>query len=476
MKFLNIKFLLMVTAFLWVSLSFYWFSNSLIDQKSQEIAQNEINSAKFELLTQSRNLKFKLGQWTYNYNLVKTKGADFDNESYANSEFETIFLFNLKNGEFVPQWSKSKDVGLVKVPNSIYRQLKKMDKDSFLKGDYFFFSDDNQSKIYFGFPVADDELGEGAIVASLDQEYLSLLPSNSNTYLVDENNKFIYHPNSEYIAKSAKAWLSSNEKTLLVKSEPLSFIDGQLIYRKKLEGISAQMFMPTLVMMLGLLLIAGILIFEFFMAAPLVVNADISAESLNSGGEEKDEYLSVLKLNKIRDSLNKMSLLSTVIKGRLDLASLGETDKKLMMDIKNDYDTLENLIDATYKESQKSLSSELSTEPSEQFKISDAVNDSIDGLDLDSYEDDTSGELEMDSSVNMDLEKTSVSKNQQALGQDLNYQNNGLDSESDSEGVVFQEYLGEDTSTNDWAKIIDELTDEINNIEIKPKRDSNIGT
>jgi hypothetical protein len=57
--------------------------------------------------------------------------------------------------------------------------------------------------------------------------------------------------------------------------------------------------------------------------------------------------------------------------------------------------------------------------------------------------------------------------------EDINFDDAGITfsdatDEVVGEGVVFQEYIGTDSETNDWAKIIEELTEEINTVEIKP--------
>jgi hypothetical protein len=104
------------------------------------------------------------------------------------------------------------------------------------------------------------------------------------------------------------------------------------------------------------------------------------------------------------------------------------------------------------------------------------------GFDLDDDEDSSLGLVDQDHTfeglmdfTDLDLkddvsEEFSVQLDNLAFGDNKN----DLDEESKSypsdqaEGVVFQEYLGAETEANDWAKIIEELTEEINTVELKP--------
>lgn len=518
MKLLNLKTVLMMFGFLWIALSFFWFTQKQTQDSLVLNAENNLEFAKLEFLQKSNDLKFKLGQWGYNYNLVKTKGLDFDHESFANSDFESIYFFTLDNNEFKPQWSKSKDLATSTIPRSINSKLKAWTKQKLSTQDFIYFSDDptpKGSKIFFGFLVEDSVMGEGLLLSSLDLNYVQLITGGLNTYLVDHQGRFLFHPKREYIGQSASKWLrSASSENTITKSIPAEFISGEFIYKQKSPILLSQVLMPTLVMYLGLMLIFGVLIFDIYLSSPLKLsgsNIDLDLDrnnGLRSSKLEDESYKSVTKLNQIRESLNKMSLLSSALKGRLDLATIEKADATLIYDIKKDFEDLDRMLDETYKsilndglknnvpsdsvgESQDKPNFSAATKLQDNNlsipNLSAVVNSNVENKNILNISQEIQNSLNEfndtdDSDFNFEIAleefdlEDAMGSDETSSGEDLTEE--GQDSTSDfanGKGVVFQEYVGADVTvdigSNDWAKIIEELTDEINNAPLKPTQD-----
>ncbi len=521
MKLFNLKTVLMMFGFLWIALSFFWFTQKQTQDSLVLSAEKNLEFAKLEFLQKSNDLKFKLGQWGYNYNLVKTKGLDFDHESFANSDFESIYFFSIQNNEFKPQWSKSKDLAVATIPRSIKSKLKTWTKEKLAAQNFIFFSDDPSpkgSKIFFGFYVADTLMGEGLLLSSLDLSYVQLVTGGLNTYLVDHQGRFLFHPKREYIGQSASKWLrTENSDNTITKSIPAEFIGGEFIFKQKSPILLSQVLMPTLVMYLGLMLVFAVLIFDIYLSSPLklagsTVDLDIDRNNgLKVAQLEDESFKSITKLNSIRESLNKMSLLSSALKGRLDLATIEKADATLIYDIKKDFEDLDRMLDETYKSIlNDSLKNDGSLKDVVKGKvISSTILDNTNGTASKSTSGFSPNEdnknihalgQEIQNSLNdfndneefnfdialeeFDLEDTLDSEDltegdlDDELSDGLSLKDLDLSS-GNGKGVVFQEYVGADMSadsesnlgSNDWAKIIEELTDEINNAPLKPTQD-----
>ncbi len=518
MKLFNLKTILILIGFIWVALSFLWFSQKQTHQALITSAEKSLEFTKLDLIQKSKDLRFKLGQWGYNYQLVKTKGSDFDQDSFMASEFESIYFFKLEDNEFKPQWSKSKDLATVAIPKSIKSKLKAWTKEKLETQDFLYFSDDPSpkgSKVFFGFMIKDESMGEGLLLSSLDFNYVQLIPTSLNVYLIDTQGRFLSHPRREYIGQSASRWLTSETKNMFTKSMPAGFISAELIYKQKIPAIMSQAFVPTFVMFLGLMLIFGVLIFDIYMSSPFnsSIKSTIVQTNCDSNGSGKDNYASVLKLNEVRESLNKMSLLSSALKGRLDLASLEKADQTLFSDIKSDFEQLDQMLDSAYKVSQNNNFNETAIN-----NIPDSVGMSVDNkIKINSNSpfvsqfnfDDTAKVSELSAgkkvdpkvNQNSDLLSKELEESLSAMksfdDQDFNFEigleefdlgetefdDEMLDDELNigssheeinQKGVVFQEYIGADSESNDWAKIIEELTDEINTAPLKPTQSQNV--
>lgn len=528
MKFLNLKSILMACGLLWVGISFYWFTKNLTQDSVTQMADQSLEYANTEFIQKSKDLRFKLAQWSYNYHLVKTKGIDFDQDGFLNSEFEDIYFFKVEDNEFKTQWIKSKDMGSAAVPARINAKLKQWTKEQLLGKEFIYFSEKvnrKGSKVFFGFPINDDQMGEGLILSSLDLDYVQLLNPKLGVYVLDSKGRFISHPNKEYIGQSGSQWIQSlGEKSVFIKTATSNMLSAEFLYQKKVTGIMAQVFMPTLVMFLGLLLVFGVLIFEVYMFTPLnfAQNAEVDSNTRDDVFS-KDSYGSILKLDEVRESLNRMSLLSSALKGRIDLAANGELDRKLFEDIKMDFETLEEAIDSTYKSSQN-IDENLETQ-----KTKNHINKLLQNKKTETTATTTSTGNVVDFNIDQftDMDSVSVSKfkeddsNKPQLGslqdalsafktqgfdedfdedsitfedykahlpfddvkfetsefdsieindEDINFENiiDTNEQQVESGGVVFQEYMGPENETNDWAKIIEELTEEINTVELKP--------
>jgi hypothetical protein len=370
MKVINIKSVLILTGFLWVCFSFLGFTQLASENSVDQIADSHLKHAKSELLQKSKDLRFKLGQWAFNYHLVKTKGLDFDQDGFLASDFNDIFFFKLVGDDLKTQWIKSKDMSSAVVPRQLLNQLKPLSKEQILDKEFVYFSDKTTvhgPKVFFGFPIKDEMMGEGFVLGSLDLDYVNLISADLNTYLTDARGRFIFHPKKEYIAQNSSHLTAQENKDVFVKTAQLSNLGLEFIYITPKAKVWVDTFWPMVVMCLGLLLAFGVLIFEIYMQAPLNLKTavDISTSPLKSNESSKDEYGSILKLNEIRDSLNQMSLLSSVLKGRVDLAANGELNAKLFEDIKTDFDTLDKTIETTYRSSQN-----LETDPSSDLNPS----------------------------------------------------------------------------------------------------------
>jgi hypothetical protein len=490
MKFLNLKNVLILSGFLWVGISFYWFSKNETQEALNKMADMSISYANSDWLQRSKDLRFKLGQWSYNYHLVKTKGLDFDQEGFLKSEFENIYFFKFEDDGFKTQWVKSKDMASAVVPKSIGSKLKFWTKDQVLEKEFIYFSEKNggqASKVYFGFPIVDDFMGEGLILSSLDLDYVQLLNPSLGVYVLDSKGKFLFHPKKEYIGQAGDRWVQSKkESNVFFKSELAKGIDGEFIFSQKIEGIAAQTLMPTIVMFLGLCLIFGVLIFEIYMLSPLALKNEINISDLDSSKSDfnKEDYGSLLKLNEVRESLNKMSLLSSVIKGRLDLAANGELDSRLFEDIKMDFETLDQNLESTYRSSQVydqelATSTAIDDQPPQSDVVtkpvvSDTSMDNKGGAPIQSLQ--NAAQIMREQGFgdgNAEDVEDHLGFENQVEFEDINFDDAGITfsdatDEVVGEGVVFQEYIGTDSETNDWAKIIEELTEEINTVEIKP--------
>lgn len=526
MKVINIKSVLILTGFLWVCFSFLGFSHLASKNSAEKIAESNLRHAKNELLQKSKELRFKLGQWAYNYHLVKTKGLDFDQDGFLASDFNDIFFFKLVDNNLKTQWIKSKDMSSAVVPRQLLNQLKPLSKEQILEKEFLYFSDKTKlhgPKVFFGFPIEDEQMGEGFVLGSLDLDYVNLISSELNTYMTDARGRFVFHPKKEYIAQNATHLTAQNNKDVFVKTAQLSNLGLEFIYITPKSAIWVDTFWPMFVMCLGLLLAFGVLIFEVYMQAPLNLKTavDISSSPLKASEATKDEYGSILKLNEVRDSLNQMSLLSSVLKGRIDLAANGELNTKLFEDIKSDFETLDKTIETTYRSAQNlesGFSSDLNSKQSKATPSNSETAESLQqivggsssilipegqaisnnsqvgspsqsisqaalafkdqGFDLDDDEDlsdqDQTFESLMDF-TDLDLEddlgeEFSVQLDNLAFGDNKNSVEDDFESvDSDqAEGVVFQEYIGADSEANDWAKIIEELTEEINTAPLKP--------
>lgn len=520
----------MVCGFVWVALSFYWFVNQNLQTSKTTLADTNIQSAYEELTQTSEDLRFKLGQWAYNYHLVKTKGVDFDQDGFLASEFDDIYFFKLEETDLKTQWIKSKDMAAAVVPSGLSAKLKEWSKEDLLKKNFIYFTENIKtkgSKVFFGFPISDEVMGEGVILSSLDLDYVQLISPHLNVYLLDSKGRFLYHPQKEYVGQSPGSLVKSDNKNIFVKTSSVKSIDGEFIYRVKMDGVLAQTIWPTLVMFLGLALVFGILIFEIYMQAPLNIPTSITNMSDQSSSLDKDEYGSILKLNEVRELLNKMSLSASVLKGRLDLATNGELDQKLFEDIKEDFENLDRTIELAYqktqliesdstreKEAVKARLQAFAENPAKASLTEAAITTELTGDDdtrlgvrLGALQEaaqilkdqDLSSDFDMsdDNFKEEDLQTAGTTKDEseseETFGafedidfEDLNFESDliAIDDESHSEtwddlledsgedsqnkGVVFQEYIGPETEVNDWAKIIEELTEEINTAELKP--------
>ncbi len=502
MKIINIKSLLILAGFLWVCLSFMGFTQMVSQRSAENLAEIQIQHAQRELLEKSKNLKFKLAQWSYNYHLVKTKGLDFDQEGFLTSEFNDMYFFKFEENTLKTQWIKSKDMSSVTVPTPgrLLARMKSISQDEILKKDFIYFADKTSEqgpKIFFGFPILDDVLGEGVLLSTLDLDYVQLLSPDLNTTLLDSKSRFLFHPQKEYIGQSAKHLLSNNTNDLFEKKAKLPVLNLEFIYKVPKAKFAVEIFWPLVVTCLGLVLAFGVLIYETFMQAPINLKSaiDITSDSFKASESTKDEYGSILKLNEIRDSLNQMSLLSSVLKGRIDLAANGELSPRLFENLKNDFDVLDRTIESTYLASQdgqvtnpsksnpkfKELNAnpninqivnadnktEIPVAPTSISQAAAVFRDQ--GFDVESeFENSATFDNLLDFSELEIGEDFELLEHESELQSDEIKSNPNFANKGQSKGVVFQEYIGADSETNDWAKIIEELTEEINTAKLKP--------
>lgn len=501
----------MLMGFLWVAVSFYWFSQKQTKEALFESAKDNLEFAKLELAQKSKDLRFKLGQWGFNYHLVKTKGLDFDHDSFASSEFESIYFFKKVDGEFKPQWSKSKDLASAAISRSLKSKLKTWTKENIISQEFLYFTDNPSaqgSKLYFGFIIQDDIMGEGVLLSSLDLNYFQLLSPSLNTYLIDPQGRFLFHPQKEYTGLSASNWLKSqNTENTVTQAIPAGIINGELIYKKKTPPWFDQVIMSTFVMLLGLLLIFGVLIFDIYITSPVSMlkgYKDLKSEmtaALAPSEVDKDNLTATSKLDMVRESLNQMSLMSAQLKGRLDLATREKADKTLIHDINSDFSRLDQMLDETYKSltlnDLKSINKITNqnlnyvpktplTEIADETKKTSPLVANIDlfeSLDEDHLDFDLK-EFELENSIDsdfknekfdnedFDIESFDYELSQKDESKESDHINKSKDQQSfkKTSGVVFQEYIGIDETSNDWAKIIEELTEEINNAPLKPTK------
>lgn len=407
----NLKTLLTFLLFLWVSGSFIFFARKNIEKSRYEKAQIQAQSVKGYLDLYRKDLRFKLAQWAYNYQLVQAQGIEFDQEAFLNSEFQSLFFFKHSENQFEVQWVKSKDIGGEEVPAPLMEKSRVWTfKDLVERGDFIFSSQQSNlgGQVFFGFPVDDPVMGKGLIAATLDHEYLNLssllvLPQDSlqtvsPVRIGDSSGTYLFHPRSEYIGQEI---VEDQESHYLF---PISDTDIHVFVQKSEIPWLSFIGWPIGVMLSGLLLLLGVLLFEV-------------AQSQSKG--------LVVKTQADEDSVKGEEL-------EIDSLGHGESESKTFEQVKEDKKSVgKNLLD--FKESQEGLEFAFGNED----------------LSFDIFDDEFLEEIE---------EKKEGGKGE-----------SGLDSSKPSHSSVSMEdsKFSEEVNDkeNDWSKIIEDLTNELNSID-----------
>ena len=361
--FFNLKVLLTLLLFLWVSGSFIFFARKNIENSRYERASIQAQSVKDYLDLYKKDLRFKLAQWVYNYHLVKTQGIEFDQGAFLNSEFQSMFFFSYSKNQFEVQWVKSKDIGEADVPAVLLKKNKAWTFDELVKHRDFIFSSQQSNnlgaQVFFGFPVDDPVMGKGLIASTLDPEYLKLSSfldshhSSQNLFpakIVDSSGAYILHSKSEYIGQNAIEDQDSHYLFPVLGTGLRIFVQ-----KSKISWLSF-VALPVGVMLSGLLLLLGLLLFEVVQSLKKgSVMTPFAGHPVKNGetGLDSHAYEAILKQGELRDNLNKISLLSSSLKGRLDLALVGNGDQDILNDLIHDFESLDNFIERTYKFSQE---------------------------------------------------------------------------------------------------------------------------
>lgn len=525
-KILNLKTFLILSLFIWVAASFTFFNKQAAqkDQAMQTAKTVQALSQYMDLYKQ--DMRFKLAQWVYNYQLVKTQGIDFDQQAFLKSEFQSIYLMKWDGQGFDLQWVKSKEIGAQEIPESLLRQQKVWSFESLVQQKDFMFSGMDSklgSQIYFGFPVDDPLVGKGVVVAVLDNEFLPLNFIDGNVAILDNQGHYLFHSRPEYIGKIAT--VNSGHKNL-ENREIYPIQDGayDVLVVTEPENYLAELGAPIAILFSGMLLIIGIFLFDLYMnpfgngEGNITLVSDADDEFASQG------YASLLQVSELREKLNKMSLLSSALKGRLDLATLGEIDETLLQDLGNDFQELDQMIDESYRLSQKVNVGEVDgtsqderkivlspsesemaskeTQAPEEFSIevkeplgeanekvnanSSVLLTSDDSVQASGVVKEKNQESYVESEKELSLEELPFAMNSE-LSFDLfddelfdedidgidikdHTKENGVHSREEVSGVVFEPYLTADGSeSNDWSKVIEELADELNSIDAEWK-------
>lgn len=356
------KILLWGLTLAWAAVSFVFFGNKLLRQTTFTEAKNSVEYTQSFFEEYSKQIKFKLGQWSYNYQLKSHKGVEFDHAAFMDAEFDLIgfYAFNADEEKtpYEKQWLKSKDFAANELPENLIERIQGVSYESVVQMPYLWMAgldSSGQSVVLILSAVDDVAIGKGVLVGVLDLEMVPYSKLNPNALVVDSQGRYLMHPQKEYLAQRASATIKQIPEGELYSFEGENWLLSKkngydYVYRAEKKDLISLAGLPMVLMLLGL---------GFLVALPMLLQdepepfEDVTSYEPKTAEQSDIDfagYESVLKVQSLREKLNKMTLISSSLKGRLDLASLGEVDQKLLKDIISDFRTLDKSIDDAFNE------------------------------------------------------------------------------------------------------------------------------
>lgn len=355
------KVLLWGLALAWAAVSFVFFGHKLLNQTTFQEAKTSVVLSQSFFEEYSKQIKFKLGQWSYNFQLKSNKGVEFDHAAFMEAEFDLIGFYSVTEDEdlmYEKQWLKSKDFASSELPASLVERMQKLSYDVAKDSSYVWMAgldESGQSVVMIATAVNDAAVGTGLLIGVLDLEMIPYSKASPEVVVVDAEGRFVMHSRKEYMAQKASALIKSIPEGEMFHKDGEAWLVSRhngydYVYRAEQKSLMAMAAWPMVLMLLGL---------GFLVALPMLLQDEPEAfEDVNAfepKAAEQSEidfagYESVLKVQSLRDKLNKMSLISSSLKGRLDLVSLGEVDQKLLKDLVTDFSILDKSIDDAFNE------------------------------------------------------------------------------------------------------------------------------
>lgn len=391
------KILLWTLAIGWAGLSFVFFGQQLQNKTAFNEAQTSVKWTNAFFEEYSKQIKFKLGQWSYNYQLKSSKGVEFDHAAFMESEFDIISFYSTQEVEDAPyekRWLKAKDFAANELPTTLIQRLQALSFESLKTQPYKWMAglgEQGQSVVVMLVPVDDPAIGTGVLVGALDLENMPFNRVSSEMLILDDERRFLLHSQKEYLAQKATAIIADvpvgelyfhNSDAYLV-----SKINGyDYVYRAEKKSILGFVALPLLLLLLGVAFFAGLPL--LLQDEPQAYEDSAAFESnANKPADQSDidfaGYESVLKVQSLREKLNKMVLVSSSLKGRMDLAVMGDSDQRLIKDLQVDFENLDKAIDDAFNEASEFYNTEADTHvatssfvlPNEESPISTTQNE-----------------------------------------------------------------------------------------------------
>ncbi len=355
------KILLWGLALAWATVSFAFFGHQLLNKTTFNEAKTSVTLTQSFFEEYSKQIKFKLGQWSYNYQLKSNKGVEFDHAAFMEAEFDLIGFYSITDDESAPyekQWLKSKDFASNELSENIVTRMQTLSYEAVKSSAYVWMAgldESGQSVVMMASAVNDAAIGTGLLVGVLDLERVPYGRISPDVVVLDSEGRFILHPRKEYMAQKASSVIKTIPEGELYAHEGEAWLHHRqngydYVFRAEQKSLVGMAVWPLILMLLGL---------GFLVALPMLLQEEPEAfedvKAFEPKTAEQSEidfagYESVLKVQNLRDKLNKMSLISSSLKGRLDLVSLGEIDQKLLKDIVTDFNTLDHVIDEAFNE------------------------------------------------------------------------------------------------------------------------------
>lgn len=355
------KILLWGLALAWATVSFAFFGHQLLNKTTFNEAKTSVTLTQSFFEEYSKQIKFKLGQWSYNYQLKSNKGVEFDHAAFMEAEFDLIGFYSVSDDENAPyekQWLKSKDFAANELSENIVTRMQTLSYEAVKSSSYVWMAgldESGQSVVLMASAVNDAAVGTGLLVGVLDLERVPYGRISPDVVVLDSEGRFILHPRKEYMAQKASSVIKTIPEGELYTHEGEAWLHHRqngydYVFRAEQKSLVGMAVWPLILMLLGL---------GFLVALPMLLQEEPEAfedvKAFEPKTAEQSEidfagYESVLKVQNLRDKLNKMSLISSSLKGRLDLVSLGEIDQKLLKDIVTDFNILDNAIDEAFNE------------------------------------------------------------------------------------------------------------------------------